>query len=205
MVIIIGMIRALQSLILTTEEIFMKKTTLSVVMSIMLGSMAFGASAAQDWQDDAKDAWIDGKAETTLLLNTNLNSFDINTDVHDGNVTLTGKVNSSVDKALAGELVKSLDGVKDVNNELSVMKPDSDKDTNDLAKTLTDSKVATVVKTRLLFSADVSGTDIDVEVKNSVVTLKGSVSSDAERDLALMIAKNTDDVKDVVNKLRVTQ
>ena len=40
---------------------------------------------AQDWKDGAKDAWIDGKAETTLLLNTNLNSFDIITDVKDGN------------------------------------------------------------------------------------------------------------------------
>jgi hyperosmotically inducible protein len=183
----------------------MKKTILPVVMSIVLGSMAFGANAAQDWQGDAKDAWIDGKAETTLLLNTNLNSFDINTDVHDGNVTLTGKVNSHVHKALAEELVKSLDGVKDVNNELSVMKPESDKDSNDLSESLTDSKVASVVKTRLLFSADVSGTDIDVDVKNSVVTLKGTVSSDAERDLALTIAKNTDDVKDVVDELRVTK
>ncbi|ABI73820.1 BON domain-containing protein [Shewanella frigidimarina] len=181
----------------------MKKTTLSVVMSIVLGSMAFGANAAQDWQDDAKDAWIDGKAETTLLLNTNLNSFDINTDVHDGNVTLTGKVNSSVDKSLAGELIRSLDGVKDVNNELSVMKH-NDKDSKDLSESLTDSKVATVVKTRLLFSADVSGTDINVDVAHGVVTLKGTVSSDAERDLALTIAKNTDDVKDVVDELRVT-
>ena len=62
-----------------------------------------------------------GKAETTLLLNTNLNSFDIITDVKDGNVTLTGKVESSVDKALATELIKSLDGVKDVDNQLTVM------------------------------------------------------------------------------------
>ncbi len=200
----VGMVHALYSLRLTTEENFMNKTTLSVVMSIMLGSMAFGANAAQDWQDDAKDAWIDGKAETTLLLNANLNSFDINTDVHDGNVTLTGKVNSSVDKSLAGELIKSLDGVKDVNNELSVMKQHSDKDSKDLSDSLTDSKVATVVKTRLLFSADVSGSDINVDVANGVVTLKGTVSSDAERDLALTIAKNTDDVKDVVDELRVT-
>jgi hyperosmotically inducible protein len=198
------MVHALYSLRLTTEENFMNKTTLSVVMSIMLGSMAFGANAAQDWQDDAKDAWIDGKAETTLLLNANLNSFNINTDVHDGNVTLTGKVNSSVDKSLAGELIRSLDGVKDVNNELSVMKQHNDKDSKDLGESLTDSKVATVVKTRLLFSADVSGTDINVDVAHGVVTLKGTVSSDAERDLALTIAKNTDDVKDVVDELRVT-
>ncbi|QDE32966.1 BON domain-containing protein [Shewanella polaris] len=181
----------------------MKKTTLSVLMSVVLGSMAFSANAAQDWQDDAKDAWIDGKAETTLLLNTNLNSFDINTDVTDGNVTLTGKVDSSVDKALAAELVKSLDGVNDVNNELTVMKHEGDQDSDDLAESLTDSKVATVVKTRLLFSTDVSGTDINVDVENGVVTLEGTVSSDAERDLAVTIAKNTDDVKDVVSEIRV--
>ncbi|WP_350432033.1 BON domain-containing protein [Shewanella sp. H8] len=184
----------------------MKKTTLSVLTSIVLGSMAFTANAAQDWQDDAKDAWIDGKAETTLLLNTNLNSFDINTDVTDGNVTLTGKVNSSVDKALAAELVKSVDGVNEVNNELTVMKQhhsDKNHDSDTLADTLTDSKVATVVKTRLLFSTDVSGTDIDVDVENGVVTLEGTVSSDAERDLAVTIAKNTDDVKDVVSEIRV--
>jgi hyperosmotically inducible protein len=60
------------------------------------------------------------------------------------------------------------------------------------------------VKTRLLFSADVSGSDINVDVAHGVVTLKGTVSSDAERDLALTIAKNTDDVKDVVDELRVT-
>ncbi|MGI2170979.1 BON domain-containing protein [Shewanella sp. MF05960] len=185
----------------------MKKTTLSVLTSIVLGSMAFTANAAQDWQDDAKDAWIDGKAETTLLLNTNLNSFDINTDVIDGNVTLTGKVNSSVDKALAAELVKSVDGVNEVNNELTVMKQhssDKDHDSDTLVDTLTDSKVATVVKTRLLFSTDISGTEIDVDVENGVVTLEGTVSSDAERDLALTIAKNTDDVKEVVDELRIT-
>lgn len=188
------------------ENIFMKKTTLSVLTSIVLGSMAFTANAAQDWQNDAKDAWIDGKAETTLLLNTNLNSFDINTDVTDGNVTLTGKVNSSVDRALAGELVKSVDGVNEVNNELTVMKQhhDKDDDSETLAETLTDSKVATVVKTRLLFSTDISGTEIDVDVENGVVTLEGTVSSDAERDLALTIAKNTDDVKKVVDELRIT-
>ena len=184
----------------------MKKTTVSVLMSVLLGSMVFSANATQDWQDEAKDAWIDGKAETTLLLNTNLNSFDINTDVHDGNVTLTGKVDSSVDKSLAGELVKSLDGVNDVNNELTVMaqQKSSADDNDDLGQSLTDSKVATVIKTRLLFSSDVSGTDIDVDVEAGVVTLEGTVSSDAERQLALTIAKNTNDVKDVVDELRVT-
>lgn len=182
----------------------MKTTTAaaSIIATLLVGSISLNV-AAQDWKDGAKDAWIDGKAETTLLLNTNLNSFDINTDVKDGKVTLTGKVESSVDKALATELIKSLDGVKDVDNQLTVM--NEKEGTSEVVATLTDSKVATVIKTRLLFSTDVSGTQIDVNVANGVVTLKGEVTSDAERQLALKIAENTDDVKKVVDKIKVVK
>jgi osmotically-inducible protein OsmY len=179
----------------------MKTTTTGLLTSLVIATASFSANAAQDWQGETKDAWIDGKAETTLLLNTNLNSFDINTDVKNGQVTLTGKVESSVDKALAAELIKSLDGVKDVDNQLTVI--NKKESSSDIVKTLTDSKVATVVKTRLLFSTEVSGTDIDVEVKAGVVTLMGTVASDAERQLALKIAENTDDVNKVVDKIKV--
>ena len=179
----------------------MKNTTTLALTTLLVGSISLNVAAAQDWKDDAKDAWLDGKAETTLLLNTNLNSFDIMTDVKNGHVTLTGKVESSVDKALAAELIKSLDGVKGVENKLTVM--NENESTSEVVKTLTDSKVATVVKTRLLFSTDVSGTQINVDVADGVVTLQGEVASDAERQLALTIAKNTDDVKKVVDKIKV--
>lgn len=174
----------------------MKNTTTLALTTLLVGSISLNVTA-----DDAKDAWLDGKAETTLLLNTNLNSFDIMTDVKNGHVTLTGKVESSVDKALAAELIKSLDGVKGVENKLTVM--NENESTSEVVKTLTDSKVATVVKTRLLFSTDVSGTQINVDVADGVVTLQGEVASDAERQLALTIAKNTDDVKKVVDKIKV--
>ncbi|MEH8017302.1 BON domain-containing protein [Rheinheimera muenzenbergensis] len=179
----------------------MKHTTLTMMIALALTTTAV---AANDWKDGAKDAWIDGKAETTLLLNGNLNSFDINTDVKDGAVTLTGKVENSVDKALAEELIENLDGVTEVNNQLTVMasgKHSSDKDNSGLK----DAKIATVVKTRLLFESEVSGTAIDVDAKNGVVTLQGEVDSDAEKDLAVAIAKNTSDVNRVIDKLDVAQ
>jgi osmotically-inducible protein OsmY len=50
---------------------------------------------------------------------------------------------------------------------------------------------------------DISGFDIDVDVENGVVTLTGDVDSDAERDLAVEIAKNASDVKDVESNLCV--
>ena len=68
---------------------------------------------------------------------------------------------------------------------------------------LTDAKIATVIKTRLLMDTDISGFDIDVDVENGIVKLTGEVDSDAERDLAVEIAKNASDVKDVESDLRV--
>ncbi len=180
----------------------MKRTTCSLIIAAALSTASMSASAENDWKDTANDAWIDGKAETTLLFNGNLDSFDINTDVKNGVVTLTGKVDTEVDKALAEELIESLDGVKDVENMLTVVN-EEESDTAKIAQSLRDSKVEAVVKTRLLFESEVSGTDIEVEVDEGVVKLIGTVDSDAERDLAITIAKNTDDVKDVVDNLTI--
>jgi hyperosmotically inducible periplasmic protein len=181
----------------------MKRTTLAVLMTLSLVSVS--AVAANDWKDNAKDAWIDGKAETTLLLNGNLNSFTIDTQVKNGKVTLTGEVESNVDKALAAELIEGLDGVTSVDNKLLVKK--DSKTSSDPAKNsaLTDAKIATVVKTSLLFEPETSGINIDVDVKDSIVTLTGEVDSNAEKDLAVAKAKNTKDVMDVVDKLTVAE
>ena len=84
----------------------MKTFNKSMIAALVLGTTAMGAQASS-WENESKDAWIDGKAETVLLMNTNLNNFDINTDVKNGKVMLTGKVNSDVDKELAEELVLS--------------------------------------------------------------------------------------------------
>ncbi|MCU4675478.1 BON domain-containing protein [Catenovulum sp. 2E275] len=177
--------------------------THSMLAAVILSATTLSVSANNSWEKEAKDAWIDGKAESTLLLNTNLNSFKIDTDVKAGVVTLTGTVDSNVDKALAEELIETLEGVKSVDNQIVVKQKDDEK--SEMMSKLTDSKVATVVKTRLLFESEVSGTDINVDVKGGVVTLTGDVDSSAEHDLAIAIAKNTDDVKDVIDKLEVVQ
>ena len=192
----------------------MKRTLLSMIVATSLTTAAYAGDMNSDnkWEKGAKDAWIDGKAEATLLFNGNLDSFDINTDVSNGMVVLTGKVENSVDKKLAEELVSNIDGVKSVDNKLTVVaKADMDSDmSEDMEETydegtseLTDAKIATVIKTRLLMDTDISGFDIDVDVENGNVTLTGDVDSDAERDLAIEIAKNASDVKDVEDNLRV--
>ncbi|MDO6567632.1 BON domain-containing protein [Alteromonas sp. 1_MG-2023] len=195
----------------------MKRTILSILVATSMTTAAFAGDMETDnkWEKGAKDAWIDGKAEATLLFNGNLDSFDINTDVDNGNVVLTGKVDHSVDKKLAEELVANIDGVISVDNQLTViekkdmdnmtsdMSDDADEESDKQVGTLTDAKIATVIKTRLLMDSDISGFDIDVDVQEGNVTLTGNVDSDAERQLAIEIAKNASDVKHVEDNLQI--
>jgi len=48
-----------------------------------------------------------------------------------------------------------------------------------------------------------SGSNIDVDVKNGVVTLQGTVPSEAARARAIAVAKANDGVKNVVDQLRI--
>jgi len=187
---------ALVEVSLIKRRKIMKTFNKSIIAALVLGTTAMGAQA-NSWENESKDAWIDGKAETVLLMNTDLNNFDINTDVTNGKVVLTGKVDSEVEKELAEELVLSLDVVKNMSakhTDSKMMDDDND---------LTDAKITTVITTRFLFDSEVGGTDIDVDTDNGVVTLNGSVESSAEKQLAIEIAKNAEDVRDVVDNLSI--
>ena len=48
-----------------------------------------------------------------------------------------------------------------------------------------------------------AGSNIDVDVKNGVVTLQGTVTSEAARSRAVAVAKANDGVKNVVDQLRI--
>lgn len=182
----------------------MKRTLTAAIISVALGTASISAQADSDWQDEARDAWIHGSAQTSLMLNTNLNAFRISSSVDDGVVTLEGEVQTSTDKALAEELVEGIDGVSRVVNNLEVRDEDDDDDDNGgIRSTLNDGRIFTVLKSRLLMSGEVSGRDIEVNVDEGVVTLEGHVNSRSERDLAVEMARNTNGVSDVRDNLRV--
>lgn len=66
-----------------------------------------------------------------------------------------------------------------------------------------DAALTAKVKTKFLADTSISGLKIDVDTKNNVVTLSGTVPTAAERARAVAVAKGTDGVKSVVNNLKV--
>ena len=67
---------------------------------------------------------------------------------------------------------------------------------------VTDAAVTSAVKAKFLADETVKGLRIDVDTDAGVVTLNGNVSSRAEADRAMTLARNTEGVKNVVNNLK---
>lgn len=70
-------------------------------------------------------------------------------------------------------------------------------DKHDSAEPVTDSWITTKVKTDLLTSKNVPGTEVKVETVNGVVTLTGTVASQAEHDKAVRVTQQIKGVKRV--------
>jgi hypothetical protein len=67
----------------------------------------------------------------------------------------------------------------------------------------TDAGITTAVKSKLAADDTVKAYKVDVDTANKVVTLSGEVDTEAQRAHAVMIARNTDGVADVIDQLRV--
>jgi osmotically-inducible protein OsmY len=70
---------------------------------------------------------------------------------------------------------------------------------------VTDAAITSAVKTKFLADTTVKGLRIDVDTQNGMVTLNGNVTSRAEADRALMLARDTDGVKGVHDNLKVAR
>jgi hyperosmotically inducible protein len=67
-----------------------------------------------------------------------------------------------------------------------------------------DPGVTTAVKSKLAADDTVKAYQIDVDTKDRVVTLSGTVETTAQKDQAVIIARQTDGVRDVVDQIAVS-
>ena len=178
------------------------------VTGLLAGSL-FGMQAqAAERAGAEQDAWIDGKLEAVYALNRYLKAFEIDTEVTQGIVHLTGKVHSDIDRDLAGELAKGIEGVVEVDNDLGVVASTAgaapaDGPNRSFGAWIDDATTTASVKSKLVGNPNTKGLQIDVDTRGDVVTLSGEVASAEEKSLAEELTRNTGDVKTVRNQLVV--
>lgn len=110
---------------------------------------------------------------------------------YEGKVLLTGEVLTSLDKQRAQEVASKSVGVSQVVNELAVMDPSS------VTTLLSDSMIATKVRSAIIGTEKVSLNQMKVTVQRGIVYLMGIVTAE-EAQLTAKVVSEVSGVQQVV-------
>ena len=147
------------------------------------------------------DPGITTAVKTKLAADDTVKAYQIDVDTRDKVVTLSGSVNTEAEKTQAVAVARGTDGVVNVVDNITLKVPAEMARPVDTAAG--DAALTAAVKTKLLADPKVSGLKIDVDTKNGMVFLTGTVRSQAEKDQALRLARETENVKNVTDQITV--
>lgn len=134
----------------------------------MLAGLTLGALALAPAMADSKDAWLATKAKVALLTTEGLSVKDVDVAVVGGAVTLHGKVKTGAEKAKAGYVMSSVEGVKSVRNLMRVSPR-----AFGVAARIDDDGLRKSVDSALLADHRLAGVKV-ASVENGVVVLEGT-------------------------------
>ena len=156
------------------------------------------------------DGTITSSIQSKYFIDERIKGRHINVTSNSGVVTLNGEVADEGERAKALLLARTTDGVTRVEDDLTVAAASSASGASlaGAASPATaapdpDESLKARVTSQLSSDTQVKGTAIDVTAKNGVVLLQGTVTSPAAKRRALTVARGTDGVTQVVDRLRV--
>jgi osmotically-inducible protein OsmY len=149
---------------------------------------------------------LKGAVKAALELNRNLNAYPLEVDAQDdGTVVLRGEVPSEDLRATAARVAASVPDVARVDNQVRVngALAASSGEGRSLGENFDDHALEAKVKLAYSLNRDMNGSDVKVSAFRREVTLAGTVTSAAQRQLAVQIAQQTPQVAAVKDSLQV--
>ena len=139
----------------------------------------------------------DSEIETSIVKQLGWNDSTRNENIHvkvkKGEVMLEGHVDAYWKVFRAQQIASDVMGVVDIENMLTVVP----------TETVTDQVIATSIMNAIDRSYAVNVEDVDVKVKDGIVTLSGKLPTRAECEAALECAYNTRGVRNVKDRLHI--
>ena len=202
----------------------MKLSVIAALAMLVIVPMSSSAQSAPAAQTQPSDQELSNQIAKAISNDATLSADAIKVTVNGGVVTLSGMVGKDADRARAEKLArvagvvrvennlksreKATDAVKGTANTVADASKKGAKATkNAISKTgetITDEWIVTRIRTNIANDEALRGTAIEVDVKNNVVTLSGTVPTAAARTKALAVAKDVEGVTRVVNNLKIT-
>jgi hyperosmotically inducible periplasmic protein len=172
-----------------------------IALTLAIGSLALAHACANNRPVDQQidDVGLTAALGTKYALDTEIDRYRIDIDTVNGIVTLRGSVSSAEQRTEAERIARGTEGVRDVINELEI-----DPTERTASTAFEDTWIAAMVNSKLAVDPEVKSRNVDVDVRDGVVTLSGTVESEAGRKEAEDLARSVDGVTQVVNELQVS-
>src|SRR5262245_44185182 len=201
---------------------------MKVLSSAVIAAMLIAAGCTKSEMEKRSElrttsADVEQAVKARMATDSALANADIkvSADVEKKQITLTGTVPTETMRtqavaaakaALPGAIVEDKIDVKPREMARADYTEDMARDTRTKAKatgqkvgdSIDDAWIHTVLTAKFVANSTVPARKIDIDVENNTVTLRGEVESNAAKEEAGRIAKNTDGVKAVRNQLKVT-
>jgi osmotically-inducible protein OsmY len=177
------------------------------------------ARAVDDARDEMKDAWITTKIEAKFFADEDIKARRIDVTTNNGVVSLSGRVDSENVRQHAVSIARNTDGVVRVEDRLSTQPeaaattgvapgtaPSRDREPavpRRVGEPVGNAWLTTKIQAKYFADPVVKGRRIDVTSNNGVVTLNGTVTSEQEHQKAIEIARTTEGVRRVEDRLQV--
>jgi osmotically-inducible protein OsmY len=149
---------------------------------------------------ESSDGWIGTQVKYSLLYHRYVSGVSTHVSVSDGIVTLRGKADNQAEKDLASEYAKDIKGVKDVKNDMVLVKA-AGLSKQTVGEKIDDASITAQVKMAFLTHHSTSAFKTSVTTNSGVVTLSGQVASGAGKEIAGKIASGVNGVSSVINNM----
>jgi osmotically-inducible protein OsmY len=156
---------------------------------------------------DITEARQESQISTSYSLSPYLRANNLEVSVDGGTATLTGTVEEDVNKEMAEQIALGVTGIKTVDNQIVVsadyVPSTRSSQERSFGEVVDDATITATVKSKLLWSKNTEGLQMNVDTTNGKVTLSGDAESEDAKALAATMAENTRGVVSVDNRLVV--
>lgn len=173
-----------------------KRTVPFMILFAALTTLATGSLFADANTDTAK------AIQSALVEKLGGDADKIQVAFYDGKAVLSGKVTEDWTQELAKEVALSVAGVTKVENQIEAAKERS-VGTGKMVAETADAGLDADVKNALHAEVGTYSGDIEIEVCDGVISLRGKLPDAARHDLAMKTAAKVKGVKKVIDLLTV--
>ena len=167
-----------------------------------VGLFGKGVSVALDPRTvgtQVDDKIMQKNISTRILFKNKKYFLSVKSEVIDGRIFLTGKVDNPEEKLLLTKLAWETTGARSVRNDIKI------KEEFNFKQSTKDILITSQLRTALIFNKNIKATNYQIDTYKKKIYIYGIASSKNEKDLVIQESKDILDVEDVVASILLVE